>query len=128
MPMAGSRNAPIIPEHAARNVLVELAGNDVRMGGMWWSEPTLWRRYDRPWDGTDSGPGRAVLRGTMQIAYGVPTRFDITIFRATITRVGNENGMTVESLCGEALAFGGSTLATCPRADLTPPPRPFRIR
>jgi hypothetical protein len=35
--------------------------------------------------------------------------------------------MTVASLCDEALKFGGLTLATCPRADLKPPPQPFRF-
>jgi hypothetical protein len=119
------RPAAIVPEQSARHVLVELAMHDVRMGGMWWSEPTNWRRYDKPWDAIDGGPGSAQLMGTMQIAYGVPTRFDITIFRATITRVGRSNGMTVHTLCDEALAFGGLSLDTCPRADLKPPPRPF---
>jgi len=37
------------------------------------------------------------------------------------------HGWTVESLCDEALGFGGLTLATCPRADLKPPPKPFRF-
>ncbi|HTW20554.1 MAG TPA: hypothetical protein VME70_10130 [Mycobacteriales bacterium] len=122
------RPAAIIPEQSARHVLVELALHDVRTGGLWWSEPTMWRRYDKPWDSFDGGPGSAVLLGTMQIAYGVPTRFDITLFRATITRVGQENGLTVEMLCDEALTFGGLSLASCPRADLKPPPRPFRMR
>jgi hypothetical protein len=119
------RPAAIVPEQSARHVLVELALHDVRMGGLWWSEPTNWRRYDQPWDGIDDGPGAAEILGTMQIAYGVPTRFDITIFRATITLAGRERGLTVASLCDEALAFGGLSLATCPRADLKPPPKPF---
>jgi hypothetical protein len=120
------RPAAIAPEDAARRILVELAMRDVRMGGLWWSEPTMWRRYDAPWNGEDSRPGAAEVMGTMQVAYGVPTRFDITIYRATITRVGLAHGLTVTGLCDEALAFGGLTLDSCPRADLTPPPRPFR--
>jgi hypothetical protein len=119
------RPAAVVPEQSARHVLVELALHDVRMGGMWWSEPTNWRRYDMPWNALDGGPGTAELMGTMQICYGVPTRFDITIFRATITRAGMNSGLTVTALCDEALAFGGLSLATCPRADLKPPPRPF---
>jgi hypothetical protein len=119
------RPAAVVPEQSARHVLVELAMHDVRMGGVWWSEPTNWRRYDMPWNALDGGPGTAELMGTMQICYGVPTRFDITIFRATITRAGMDGGMTVTALCDEALAFGGLSLATCPRADLKPPPRPF---
>jgi len=122
------RPAAIIPERCARHVLVELALHDVRMGGEWWSEPTTWRHYDKPWDGADGGPGSAQLMGTMQIAYGVPTRFDITVFRATITRVGVEHGLTIIALCDKALAFGGLSLASCPRADLAPPPQPFRMQ
>jgi hypothetical protein len=119
------RPAAIVPELSARKVLVELVLHDVRMGGVWWSEPTNWRRYDRPWDGIDDGPGSAEILGTMQIAYGVPTRFDITIYRATVTLAGRERGMTVASLCDEALAFGQLSLATCPRVDLKAPPKPF---
>jgi hypothetical protein len=119
------RPAAVIPEEAARRVLVELALHNVRLGGLWWSEPTNWRRYDAPWDGADDGPGRSALLGTMQVVYSMPTRFDITIFRATITRAGQHHGLTVTSLCDEALGFGGLALATCPRADLEPPPRPF---
>jgi hypothetical protein len=120
------RPAAVVPEDAARRVMMELALHDVRMGGQWWSEPTLWKRFDKPWDGADGGAGTAELLGTMQIAYGVPTRYEITIFRATITRIGGRHGMTVNGLCDEALAFGDLTLATCPRADLTTPPPVFR--
>jgi hypothetical protein len=121
------RPAAVFTEDAARRVMMELALHDVRIGGQWWAEPTTWRRYDKPWDGLNSDPGTAELLGTIQIAYGVPTRYEITIFRATITRVGGQHGMTVASLCDEALKFGGLTLATCPRADLKPPPQPFRF-
>jgi hypothetical protein len=121
------RPAAVLPEEAARAVLVEMAVRDVRNGGTWAAEPNLWRRYDRPFDGNGL-PGGAELIGTMQVAYGTPTRYEITIYRATITRFGNENDWTVESLCDEALGFGGLDLASCPRASLQPPPRPFRIR
>ena len=122
------RPAAVVPEESARRVLMELAMHDVRIGGMWWSEPAVWRRYDRPWNGTDGGTGNAELLGTIQVAYGVPTRYEITIFRATITREGTRRGLLVSSLCDEALAFGGLSLDTCPRADLKPPPRPFRFQ
>jgi hypothetical protein len=121
------RPAAIIPENAAREVLMQLALRDVRVGGHWQADPSVWRRYDRPWDGSDGGPGAAQLLGSIQVAYGVPTRYEITIFRATITKVGTDQGWTVEALCDEALAYGGLTLATCPRADLKPPPRPFHF-
>ncbi len=119
------RPAAVLPEEAARCVLMELALRDVRVGGYWWSEPNVWKRYDRAWESHDAGT--AALLGTIQVAYGVPTRYEITIFRATITKTGNDNGLTVQTLCDEALGYGGLSLATCPRADLKPPPSPFRF-
>ena len=120
------RPAAVLPESAARVVLVELAYRDVRSGGCWASSPTLWQRYDRPWADV-GGPGDAVLLGSLQVSYGSPTRYAITIYRATITTLGSRAGWTVEGLCDEALGFGGYTLAECPRADLKPPPKPFRM-
>ncbi len=60
------------------------------------------------------------------MAYGTPTKYEITIYRITVTVAGVEAGWTVESLTDEALAFGGLTLAACPRARLSDPPKPFR--
>jgi hypothetical protein len=120
------RPAAILPERAARQVLVELAHRDARAGGTWISTPNMWQRYDVPWD-DPYAPGASQLLGTMQVSYGVPTRYDITIYRATITRIGHDQGWTVESLCDNALAYGGYSLARCPRADLTAPPKPFRL-
>ncbi len=122
------RPAAILPEQATREVLMQLALNDVRVDGLWQADPAVWRRYDRPWDGEDGGPGSAVLLGTIQVAYGVPTRYEITIFRVTVSEAGDRAGWTVTSLCDEALGYGGLTLATCPRASLAAPPRPFRFR
>jgi hypothetical protein len=121
------RPAAVIPEEAARSVLMQLALRDVRIGGVWDVEPNVWRRFDVPWEAGDNH-GAAELMGTIQIAYGVPTRYEITLFRATITREGTAAGWTVEALCDEALQLGGLTLDSCPRADLAPPPRPFRMR
>src|SRR5436189_3039112 len=117
------RPAAIIPEESARAVLVELALRDVQNGGVWQSEPSLWSRYDRPWEGYGS-PGEAELIGTIQVAYGTPTRYEITIYRATVTRFGSVAGWTVESLCNEALGFGGLDVAGCPRATPNEPPKP----
>ena len=64
--------------------------------------------------------------GTIQVAYGTPTKYEITLYRVTVSRFGTEEGWTVDSLCDEALGFGGLTLAECPRATLAAPPRPFR--
>lgn len=122
------RPAAVLPETAARTVLVELAHRDVRSNGCWASSPTLWQRYDRPWNGSGSTPeGDAVLLGALHVTYGSPTRYAITVYRATVTTVAQAQGWTVEALCDEALGFGGYTLAECPRADLKPPPKPFRM-
>ena len=123
------RPAAVVPEEAARAVLMQLALRDVRLGGLWDTEPALWRRFDQPWDNGDASetaPASQLL-GTIQVAYGVPTRYEITIFRATITKVGTDQGWTVEALCDEALAYGGLSLSTCPRADLKPPPPRFSL-
>ena len=120
------RPAAVIPEEAARTILMELALRDLRVDGLWEAEPTVWRRFDQPWDQSGAAAGSELI-GTIQVAYGVPTRYEITLFRATITKVGSQCGWTVADLCNEALGFGGLTLDTCPRADLKPPPRPFRF-
>jgi hypothetical protein len=120
------RPAAVLPEDAARTILAELAINDVRNGGRWLAQPSVWRRYDRSWDAGDSAGGAQML-GSIQVAYGTPTRYEITVFRVTVTREGAARGLSVESLCDEAFGFGGLRLANCPRADLSPPPRPFRF-
>jgi hypothetical protein len=120
------RPAAIIPEESARAVLVELALRDVQNSGIWQSEPSLWSRYDRPWSGHGS-PGSAELIGTIQVAYGTPTRYEITIYRVTVTEFGTRAGWTVTSLCDEALGFGDLALDSCPRATLNVPPKPFHF-
>ena len=120
------RPAAVLPEESARAVLMQLALRDVRLGGVWDTEPALWRRFDSSWSGDHDQDASAQLLGSIQVAYGVPTRYEITIFRATVTRVGSEAGWTVEKLCDDALQYGALTLASCPRADLKPPPKPFR--
>ena len=121
------RPSAVLPEAAARAVFAEMAVNDVRGEGLWWSSPSLWQRWDRPWASAED-VGAAQLLGSLQVAYGTPTRYAITIFRATVTSHGAAHGWTVESLCDEALGFGGYSLADCPRADLAPPPKVFRMR
>ena len=119
------RPAAVVPEEAARAILMQLSLRDLSLGGMWEAEPAQWRRYGGP-DQDECGDGRPDLAGTIQIAYGVPTRYEITIFRATVTSMGQRLGWTVERLCDEALSHGELSLATCPRADLAPPPPPMR--
>jgi hypothetical protein len=121
------RPAAVIPEEAARTVLMALSLADVRVGGVWEAEPSTWRRFDKSWDGADAA-GTAELIGSIHIAYGVPTRYEITIFRASVTAFGTTHGWSVSDLCDEALGHGGLSLGTCPRADLKPPPRPFHFQ
>jgi len=123
------RPSAVLPEAAVRAVLVEMALRDVNAQGRWHARPAEWRRYDRPWPapGEQADRPEANLLGSIKVAYGTPTRYEITIYRATITAAGTQQGWTVERLCDEALGFGGLTLATCPRTNLAPPPRPFRF-
>jgi hypothetical protein len=119
------RPAAVVPEEAARTILVELSLNSVFAGGLWHGQPSRWDRYDRPWP-TPDGPGAAELLGSIQVAYGTPTKYEITIYRVTVTRAGEADGWSVQSLCDEALSFGDLNLAMCPRAALATPPKPFR--
>lgn len=119
------RPAAILPEDAARSILLELALNDVSSSGVWTSRPNMWGRWSKPWDGDT--PGTATLVGTIEIAYGTPSRYEVTIYRVSITDFGDADGWTVRSLVDEALAFGGLTLDDCPRADLRPPPPPVKL-
>ncbi|MGZ4602587.1 MAG: hypothetical protein ACXV3S_08055 [Kineosporiaceae bacterium] len=120
------RPAAIVPEDAARAILVELSLNSVHSGGVWRAEPSRWNRYDRPWVSTDD-PGDSCLLGSIQVAYGTPTKYEITIYRASITRRGAELGLSVQGLTDEALGHGDLSLDQCPRASIQPPPKPFRF-
>ncbi|MBK6762953.1 MAG: hypothetical protein IPG68_06610 [Micrococcales bacterium] len=119
------RPAAIIPEDSARSILVEMALRDTTNGGLWSADPARWARYDMPWRSPDD-PGHARLIGTVQIAYGTPTTYEITVYCATITAYASRMGWTVVSLCDAALGLGGLTLAACPRATLAQPPKPLR--
>ena len=123
------RPAAVLSETNARIVLTGLRTQDVSQGGHWHTEPGCWRLYEQPWAGVrESAQDRARLVGSIQVAYGMPSRYEITIFRATITVAGSRCGYDVTSLCDEALSFAGLTLATCPRVDIPAPPKPFRMR
>lgn len=119
------RPAAIIPEDAARSILIGLALNDVRSNGIWDAKPNAWSRWDKPWTaGSSEG---AELIGTVEVAYGTPSRYEVTIYRVWITDFGDGQGWTVAKLVDEALAFGDLTLAQCPRSDMPPPPPPVNI-
>ena len=118
------RPAAILREQEAAKIQSALEANDVSLGGVWNAGPGLWQRYDQPWDGIGGMIGNARLMGTIGVIYGSPSKHEITIYRVTVTTDGVEQGWTVETLCDDALAFVGLTLAVCPRAELAAPPRP----
>ena len=129
---AGSTSEVIRPaarlgEDEARTVLAQLSLRDARKGGDWIASPSLWERYDRPWARSDN-PGDALLIGSIQVAYGTPTTYEITIYRATVTQNGMAAGWTVRTLCDEALGYADLSLDTCPRVDMLPPPVRFEFK
>lgn len=119
------RPSAVLTDRVAKQVLDELTRRDVSHGGLWSASVGLWQLYDKPW--SDGLKGDSRLIGTIGTVYGTPSKYDITIYRVTITDAGVELGWTVESLCDEALQYGDLTLASCPRASLTSAaPDPFR--
>ena len=122
------RPAAVLMEEAAKKILAGLAEDNVTNDGNWWTTPGVWRRYDRPWPTGSDEPGEAVHLGTISCVYDSPQRYSVTIFRASITPEGIAAGWTVEALCDDAFKYADLTLASCPRAQLYPTPRPFRLR
>jgi hypothetical protein len=122
------RPAAILREVEARRVVAALTNLDVSDGGTWNITPGVWQRYDKPWDGASGMAGSAKLIGTIGSTYGAPTRYEITLYRVTVTAHGSELGWTTDSLCDDALGYAGLTLASCARAELKTPPTsdPFR--
>jgi len=102
------RPAAVVPEEAARAILVELSLNSVHADGHWLAEPSRWHRYEQPWPSEHPDDASGLI-GTIQVAYGTPTKYEITIYRVTITRLGATLGWTVRSLSDEALGFGDLT-------------------
>jgi hypothetical protein len=94
---------------------------------VWSASAGLWQRYDRPWDGVGGLRGTSQLVGTIGAVYGTPSKYDITIYRVTVTSFGAEHGWTVERICDDALQYADLTLASCPRTTLDgAAPDPFR--
>jgi hypothetical protein len=123
------RPAAVLPRFEAMKVVASLSALDVAKGGQWNITPGFWQRYDRPWDGLAGATGSARLLGSIGSAYGSPTRYEITIYRVTLTSYAVRCGWSVEALCDDALGYAGLTLASCPRAYMSEPPEsdPFRI-
>jgi hypothetical protein len=121
------RPSAVLAEHSARQVLAALKVRDVGQGGVWSASTGLWQRYDKPWDGVAGFKGDARLVGTIGAVYGVPSKYDITIYRVTVTDHGSAQGWTVDRICDDALQYADLTLASCPRTTLVAPaPDPFR--
>ena len=92
------RPSAILAERAARAVVSELESRDVSRGGVWSASSGVWQRYDEPWNGVGGTRGTAQLVGTVAAVYGTPNKYDITIYRVTITQQGQATGWTVEQL------------------------------
>ncbi len=122
------RPAAVLRQVEAQQVVAALSNLDVAKGGVWIVNPGLWQRFDHAWDGPGGMAGSSRLVGTIATTYGAPTRYEITIYRVTVTVHGQDLGWNVESLCDDALGYAGLTLRSCSRAELKSPPRhdPFR--
>jgi hypothetical protein len=119
------RPAAVLSESNARLILSGLAKDDVQSGGFWWTRVGTWRRYAQPWKPGADDPGEAVHIGTISCVYDSPARFCVTVFRVSLTSYGLRAGWTTEAVCNDAFRHAGLTLRDCPRASLTPPPKPF---
>lgn len=115
------RPSAIVPEQAARQLLSWVAAHDVSHGGVWAHDVGYFKRFSGPFDGLAGMRGSALLLGTIHVTWD---KYDVTIFRVSVTEDGAARGMSVEGLCNELLVHAGLTLATCPRAELAPAPAP----
>jgi hypothetical protein len=115
------RPSALLAAREAQKVLAELESRDVSRGGIWSATPGLWQRYDVPWDGMSGTRGSSQLVGTIGVVFGTPTKYDITIYRATVTEHGLATQWTVDRICDDALQYAGQTLASCPRINLPQP-------
>jgi hypothetical protein len=116
------RPAAVLDYRSAVRVLSELERLDVALGGVWNATSSLWQRFDQPWNGPGGSRGDAELLGSIGVMYDAPARHQITVYRVTLTAAGASKGWTIDAVCDDALAWGGLTLRTCPRAELRVPP------
>ena len=121
------RPSAVLPAWVAADVIAGLEAHDVSLGGVWSASVGLWQRYDRSWNGRWGAKGTAQLVGAIGAVYGTPTRYDITIYRVTLTEHGRAEGWTHEALADQALSYGRVTLAQCPRARSSEAPAPLRL-
>lgn len=128
MPTQVIRPAAVLPEQAAAAILERLGEEDVSRGGVWNASTALWQRYDKPWDPVTGARNGAQLIGGIFVAYDTPWKYQITVYRVTVTDFGTQAGWSLDALCDDALRYGGLTLASCPRAEMghIPLADPFR--
>ncbi len=112
------RPSAVLAASVAAQILRELEALDVSKGGVWSASAGLWQRYDKPWDGVGGTRGASELVGTIGAVYGTPSKYDITIYRVTVTDAGAVQGWNVDRLCDDALQHVDLTLADCPRAEV----------
>src|SRR5437764_11438115 len=101
------RPAAVVPGQASRTLLAWVAVHDVTHGGVWAHDIGYFKRFSGPFDGIGGMRGSAVLLGSVHVTWD---KYDVTIFRVSVTDAGVERGMTVESLCDELLLHAGLTL------------------
>lgn len=123
------RPAAVLESSIAARVVAWLRASDVSHDGVWNASASLWQRYDRPWDGPSGTRGTSSLIGSIAVMYDAPTRYEVTIYKVSITPVGVAANWTVTSLCEDALASTGLTLEVLPRTELVNALRadPFRV-
>lgn len=118
--------AAVLTEEPGHVVTMALSALDVRHRGVWDVSTGSWTRYDQGWlSAGDPGEARAV--GAVHVTYGIPSRYDMTIYRVSLTPHGVELGWTVQALVDEVLRPAGLTMETVPRAALKAAPKPFRF-
>jgi hypothetical protein len=118
----------VLADATVREVLADLSAQDVKRGGVWLVEAGHWHRYDRPWNGDDGGPGTAQRLGGVHVAYGTPTRYEVTVYRATITEAGARCGWTVPDLLAQVLRSVALTADNHRQLEQKSAPKPFRLR
>jgi hypothetical protein len=97
---------------AAHEVMTAIRAQEVRRGGRWLFSASVWQRFDRPWTGPDT-PDGAQLIGSIYVTHGVPTAYDMTINRVTVTPYGVELCWTPDAVLNDALRLAGFSLADC---------------
>jgi hypothetical protein len=121
------RPSAVLPAWVAADVIQSLEGRDVSLGGVWSASIGLWQRYDVPWNGRWGARGTAQLVGAIGAVYGTPTRYDITLYRVTLTEHGRAEGWTHDALVNDALQYARVTLAELPRVRSSEPPQPLHL-